>query len=109
MRNKRKHKSNKRVKSIWTQIANRFIDHPTELIFEVVNEPYFELNDDEMDFINLMIIDVIRSTGGNNSNRLIIITGGGANSYQAPSTIGDEVLNYDANLIASFHYFFHWT
>ena len=94
-----------KFKSIWTQIANRFIDHPPELIFEVVNEPYFELNDDEMDFINLMIIDVIRSTGGNNSNRSIIITGGGANSYQAPSTIGDEVLNYDANLIASFHYY----
>lgn len=94
-----------KFKSIWTQIAYRFVDHPMELIFEVVNEPYFELNDVEMDFINLMIIDAIRSTGGNNSTRQIIITGGGSNSYQAPSTIGDEVLNYDSNLIASFHYY----
>ena len=94
-----------KFESIWTQIAYRFVDHPLELIFEVVNEPYFELNDVEMDFINLMIIDAIRSTGGNNSTRQIIITGGGSNSYQAPSTIGDEVLNHDSNLIASFHYY----
>ena len=53
-----------KFKSIWIQIANRFINHPELLIFEVVNEPYFEVSDVEMDYINLMIIDGIRSTGG---------------------------------------------
>ena len=94
-----------KFKSIWTQIAYRFIDHPMELIFEVVNEPYFEVNDVEMNFINMMIIEAIRATGGNNSTRQIIITGGSSTSYQAPTSISNEVLSYDPNLIASFHYY----
>ena len=94
-----------KFKSIWLQIANRFINYPISLIFEVVNEPYFEVSADEMDEINLMIIETIRSTGGNNSMRPIIITGGTLNSYEAPMSIGEEVLNSDSNLIASFHYY----
>jgi endoglucanase len=94
-----------KFKSIWLQIANRFVNAPSFLIFEVVNEPYFEVSAQEMDEINLMIIEAIRSTGGNNSTRPIIITGGALNSYQAPTTIGATVLNSDANLIASFHYY----
>jgi endoglucanase len=94
-----------KFKSIWIQIANRFINHPSTLIFEVVNEPYFEVNAQEMDEINLMIIDAIRSTGGSNSTRQIIITGGTSSSYQSPTAIGAEVLNSDSNLIASFHYY----
>ena len=94
-----------KFKSIWLQIANRFVNAPSTLIFEVVNEPYFEVSAQEMDEINLMIIEAIRSTGGNNSVRPIIITGGTLNSYEAPTTIGAAVLNSDANLIASFHYY----
>ena len=94
-----------KFKSIWIQIANRFINHPEQLIFEVVNEPYFEVSAAEMDALNAMIIEAIRSTGGNNSTRCIIITGGTSTSYQAPTVIGDQVLNSDANLIASFHYY----
>ena len=94
-----------KFKSIWIQIANRFIDHPEQLLFEVVNEPYFEVSAAEMNALNAMIIEAIRSTGGNNSTRSIIITGGTSTSYQAPTTIGDEVLNSDPYLIASFHYY----
>ena len=94
-----------KFKSIWIQIANRFVSHPSNLLFEVVNEPYFEVSASEMDAINLMIIEAIRATGGNNSTRPIIITGGGSNSYQAPTTISTEVLQSDSNLIASFHYY----
>jgi endoglucanase len=94
-----------KFKSIWIQIANRFINHSSVLIFEVVNEPYFEVSAQEMDEINLMIIEAIRSTGGSNSTRPIIITGGTSTSYQAPTAIGDEVLSSDSNLIASFHYY----
>ena len=61
---------------IWTAIANHFINYPETLIFEVVNEPYFELSADEMDALNSLIISTIRATGGNNVTRSIIITGG---------------------------------
>jgi endoglucanase len=37
-----------KFKSIWIQIANRFVNHPEQLIFEVVNEPYFEVSAAEM-------------------------------------------------------------
>ena len=33
-----------KFKSIWIQIANRFNDYPSNLIFEVINEPYFEIS-----------------------------------------------------------------
>ena len=94
-----------KFKSIWIQIANRLKTHPSSIIFEVVNEPYFEVSAQDMDIINLAIIEAIRSTGGNNLTRPIIITGGTLTSYQAPTAIGAEVLNSDTNLIASFHYY----
>ena len=94
-----------KFKSIWIQIANRFNDYPSNLIFEVINEPYFEISSSEMNELNMLIIDAIRSTGGNNAFRPIIITGGSSSSYQAPFAISEEVLEFDSNLIASFHYY----
>jgi len=94
-----------KFKSIWTAIANQFINYSNTLIFEVVNEPYFELSSDEMDALNTLIISTIRATGGNNSTRSIIITGGTLNSYQAPTAIGSNVIQSDDYLIASFHYY----
>ena len=94
-----------KFKSIWIQIANRFINHSPTLLFEVVNEPYFEVSAAEMNALNTMIIEAIRSTGGNNSTRKIIITGGTSTSYQAPTAISSQVIQSDSNLIASFHYY----
>ena len=94
-----------KFKSIWTTIADQFINYPDHLIFEVVNEPYFELSVEEMNELNTMIITAIRSTGGNNSTRSIIITGGNLASYQSPTTISTEIIQSDEYLIASFHYY----
>ena len=94
-----------KFKSIWTTIADQFINYPDHLIFEVVNEPYFELSVEEMNELNTMIITAIRATGGNNSTRSIIITGGNLASYQSPTTINTEIIQSDEYLIASFHYY----
>jgi len=94
-----------KFKAIWLAIANRFKNYSEDLLFEVVNEPYFEMNATELDTLNTLIIDAIRSTGENNLTRNIIITGGGENSYQAPLQISDAVIAYDSYLIASFHYY----
>jgi len=94
-----------KFQSIWNAIAMRFIDYPESLIFEVVNEPYFELSAQEMDALNALIISTIRATGGNNSTRSIIITGGTLTSYQAPTAIGTDIIQSDDYLIASFHYY----
>jgi uncharacterized repeat protein (TIGR02543 family) len=91
--------------SIWRAIATRFRDFAPELIFEIVNEPYFELSSTEMDILNSGVIPVIRATGGNNTYRNLIIVGGGENSYLAPQQINPAILAGDANLIATFHYY----
>ncbi|WP_228530347.1 cellulase family glycosylhydrolase [Tamlana sp. I1] len=96
---------NEKFRTIWLSIANRFKDYSVNLVFEVVNEPYFSLSANEMDILNEDIINIIRSTGGKNSYRNIIITGGGKNSFEAPLQISDQVLNMDNYLIATFHYY----
>ncbi|WP_084708833.1 cellulase family glycosylhydrolase [Siansivirga zeaxanthinifaciens] len=96
---------NEKFRAIWTQIANRFKDYTYDLVFEVINEPFFNITDIEMDVINTDIINIIRNTGSNNNDRNIIITGGSKNSFEAPLQIGNSVLSLDDNLIATFHYY----
>ena len=91
--------------SIWNQISNRFKTFSENLLFEIVNEPYFEMSAIEMDNLNAMIIATIRASGANNSTRNIIITGGGQNSQNAPQQISDNIISNDDYLIASFHYY----
>ena len=91
--------------SIWNQISNRFKTFSENLLFEIVNEPYFEISAIEMDNLNAMIIATIRASGANNSTRNIIITGGGKNSKNAPQQISDNIISNDDYLIDSFHYY----
>ena len=74
--------------AIWEQISNRFKDYSDDLVFEVINEPYFHISASEMDEINTEVISIIRASGGNNSTRKIVITGGSQNSFRAITTIG---------------------
>lgn len=96
---------NQKFRAIWTQIADRFKNYDYDLLFEVINEPYFYLSDAEMDVLNIDIINIVRATGSNNADRNIIITGGGENSYEAPLQISPTVITSDDNLIATFHYY----
>ena len=94
-----------RDSSIWEQIANRFKDYSDDLIFEVINEPYFHISAEEMDDINNEVISIVRSSGGNNVTRKVIVTGGTKTSYQAITTIDPQIINSDNFLIATFHYY----
>jgi endoglucanase len=91
--------------SIWEQIANRFKDYSDDLIFEVINEPYFHISAAEMNDLNSDVISIIRSSGGNNLTRKVIVTGGTKTSYEAITTIDPQVINSDNYLIATFHYY----
>lgn len=81
-------------KSLWTQVANRFKNYSDKLIFEGANEELgWRLNDDTAlsngkkgnlteletyqatNLINQCFVDVVRSTGGNNENRFLLIAG----------------------------------
>ena len=91
--------------AIWEQISNRFKDYSDDLVFEVINEPYFHISEADMNEINSEVISIVRATGGNNTTRKIIITGGTKNSYEAITTIGSQIINNDDYLIATYHYY----
>ena len=82
----------KMYKAMWTQIATRFKDYDGRLIFEGANEELGDrLNDTDVcpdsgalsedecyttaHMINQTFVDLIRSTGGNNTWRFLLIAG----------------------------------
>jgi len=94
-----------KLKAIWTAIANRLKNKSDKLLFEVINEPYFEITDTDLNAINSSIISIIRGSGGNNATRNIVITGGTKNSFEAPTTIAPSIISGDNYLIATYHYY----
>jgi endoglucanase len=88
-----------RFEAIWTQIAARFKDKSENLVFEIINEPYFELSPTQVDVINFRILPIIRAT---NPTRNVLITGGGKNATDAPQQMR---IPEDDYLIAYFHYY----
>ncbi len=81
------------VSSIWTQVSATFKDYDQHLIFETLNEPRLIGTDDEWWFnvnspnsaaadaisvindLNQTAVDAIRSSGGNNAERCIMVPG----------------------------------
>ena len=96
---------NEKFETIWTQIADRFKNYSYDLLFEIINEPYFYMSKPDMDTLNTNVLSIIRNSGGNNANRNVIITGGGATSHEAPLQIEPTILNNDNYLIPTFHYY----
>lgn len=110
-------------KSMWTQVGERFKDYSDYVIFESANEELgFRLNDTDIakdsgtlsdadcyrvtNEINQAFVDTIRSLGGNNANRFLLIAGFGTdikntcdNKYQMPT---DSAAN---KLLVSVHYY----
>lgn len=84
------------VKSVWAQISETFKNYGERLVFETLNEPRLAGTGDEWWFpvnnpssavqeavgvintLNQDAVDVIRASGGNNANRLIMCPGYGA-------------------------------
>lgn len=83
-----------RIKALWIQIARRFRDKGDFLMFEAFNEPggdefYWSWPTESEQMAhsaeyeclnewNQIFVDAVRSTGGNNAKRWLIVTGGGA-------------------------------
>jgi endoglucanase len=96
---------NEKFRAIWTQVANRFKNHSENLLFEVINEPYFHMSKTDMDTLNTDILAIIRASGVNNGTRNVIITGGTSASHEAPLQIEPSIISGDSYLIATFHYY----
>lgn len=101
-----------KLKKVWQQIAERFADYDEHLIFEGMNEPRkcgtpveWTGGDKEgwdvVNALNKVFIETVRSTGGNNASRSLMIP-----SYAANCTIGIrhlEIPKEDNHIIASVH------
>lgn len=101
--------------NVWSQVAEEFKDYDERLIFEGINEPRFYGTGDEWtegtqegsDNVNRLMLEfvsAVRSTGGNNETRLLLITcycnraGGGALNrmvFPADDNIAVSVHSYD--------------
>ena len=106
---------NKEVLSaIWKQIAETFKDYDEHLLFAGLNEPNVEDNPKQTTINNLRdyeqtFIDAVRSTGGNNALRTLVV--------QGPSTNIDHTCNLfttlptdvaQERLMLEVHYYAPW-
>ena len=74
---------NAKVKAYWTQIATTFAGYNNHLLFAACNEPNVN-NPTEM--VTLMFyyqtfVNAVRSVGGNNTNRWLVLQGGGDTTW----------------------------
>jgi len=85
--------------SIWEQIAERYKDHPGELLFEVLNEPHNNLTAELWNQLLPSALDKIRET---NPNRTVVI--GAAEWGGVPGLLKLDIPE-DNNLIVTVHYY----
>lgn len=102
-----------RLKKVWTQIANNFKGYDEHLIFEGMNEPRVVGTSEEwmggseptravINKLNKDFIETVRSTGGNNEKRHLMIPPYGANSGTV-ALQALEVPEDDDKIIVSVH------
>ena len=94
-----------RFEKLWEQISTRFKDKSENLVFEIINEPYFDLSRAEVDTLHQRIFPIIRES---NPTRIVIFTGGGNDTN--PRMTNYRVF-YNLNIpddpyvMAYFHYY----
>ncbi len=89
---------------LWNQIATYFADYDEHLVFEGMNEVSFSSNAEAMTY-NQAFVDTVRATGGNNSDRLLIVTAVSNNTAKALSS-DFSMPDDDSDMLAvSVHYY----
>ncbi len=82
-------RANKFITTVWNQVAEEFKDYDNHLVFESMNEPRLAGTDIEWWFspadakgraaiteickLNQAFVDTVRATGGNNTNRFLMV------------------------------------
>lgn len=100
------------MKRLWKQIAERFADYDEKLLFESMNEPrlidtVYEWNEgtkqarEIVNDLNEVFVEAVRSSGGYNSSRYLLIPTYCASTK--PAALKDFVLPDSERLIVSLH------
>ncbi|MDE7121916.1 MAG: glycoside hydrolase family 5 protein, partial [Oscillospiraceae bacterium] len=88
-------------KTMWTEIANYFKDYDQHLVFESMNEVTFDY--DVLNNFNQSFVDVMRQSGGNNADRLLLLAG---KNDDLTLTCSDSYVVPDDDMVAvSIHYY----
>ncbi|MBO3734474.1 cellulase family glycosylhydrolase [Glycomyces niveus] len=104
-----------KFEAMWTQIAERFKDYPDGLSFESNNEPQFvgkegDAGDPYNEELNRAFYDIVRASGGNNADRLLVLPTLNTNAAQErldPLKAMIDSLNDDM-VAATIHYYGFW-
>lgn len=88
-----------RYLGIWQQLAEHYKDYPSNVLFELLNEPNDQLN---ASLWNEYLAEVLRIVRETNPRRDVVIGPTNWNAYDWISTL--DVPN-DAHLIVTFHYY----
>lgn len=100
---------------LWTQISDRFKDYNHKLLFESFNEILDDSNNWEdtgteattaVNRLNQMFVDTVRSTGGNNSSRCLVVNTYAANTHY--NNLDEFVIPTDTadnSIIVEVHYY----
>ncbi|MFI8836519.1 cellulase family glycosylhydrolase [Streptomyces afghaniensis] len=104
-----------RFDATWRQITSTFRDEPRKLLFESVNEPFFEdITDAEktrlLHELNTTFHRIVRSSGGGNTDRLLVLpTLGTTPSKPLMDDLAATMSSLnDDNLVATVHYYGFW-
>lgn len=118
---KEHHETSERyVRAIWTQLAERFADYDQHLVFEAMNEPRLKGTDVEwwfdgkdvraleaaecINLLNQAFVDTVRAGGGKNADRYLMVPGYCANpAFEAASYFRLPEDPTDNRLIVSAH------
>jgi endoglucanase len=101
--------------ALWTQIADHYKDYSNKLSFESINEPTFLDVDDNkkielLNILNRAFYEIVRSSGGNNSTRMLVLptvyTNDSDNYCKALYEMIEDL--QDGNIIATIHYYGFW-
>ena len=107
------------IEKIWSQIAERFADYDERLIFESMNEPrlkgtskewWFMPNDKDglesirvIQDLNQLFVDTVRSSGGYNKTRYLMVPSNAASAGNALSSAFRMPEDKAGRLIVSIH------
>ena len=102
-----------KFRAIWEQLAEAYKDYPRAVIFESINEPRFDKEStyaECLDMMNKACVEIVRASGGNNAERLIVLPTKDTNSEQKylDHLYGTITEINDPNIIATVHYYGYW-
>jgi endoglucanase len=89
-----------RFTALWRQIAEHYKNCPQNVLFELLNEPCKNLNDQEW---NSLIVATLKTVRKTNPNRVIIIGPTGWNNIGKLSAL--KLPDDDKNIIVTCHYY----